>query len=612
MTMVKVTSVSSVLCGLSALSLLYLNGRGPATLLLQGAELFSVTSVVLGFTALLSGFWHIDRSRRELRRPAAILAILTTVVLMAHLYVINSPPTATGSSVSGVVGIPFGDTRILVSSQLSADILTVRLTNAGSNANNTLNAIGGVALYLGGVQLSSSDLRPDPSYQNPLQPLSASSLNFPSSASGIWRINSSSDQVLTVNYQYLTCYHVPTSSDPRGVFGCIMDETYYVPSALGLISGEQCAPYADNCNLEHPPLAKSMIAAGIAAFGLNDFGYRISEVILGTLTIPLIFVLVELLGGGRRLSYFATFVFAADPLFFVHSSAAIIDVPAIFFSILGFIFYLRRGRLWKINNYVASGVFFGLALLSKETSVFALLAVITFESLFGESGARASLRRIAQMALPAAILFAVALQAFDSVYASGALQWFYQQVQFMFTYGASLRGGGWCLFGSTCPNGPYIAPLNWLTFTPPIGYLVVSASSALGSYVAVGYYGVANPAIVWMVYLWLPVTLYPILKERRWRSALAGERRLGAFLVVWFIMSYVPYVALWVYGRVTYPFYVLPAVPALSIGAAWFITRGFFPRKMAVIYVMALFAIFFLFFPVKDFLPIPVRVLLGR
>jgi hypothetical protein len=126
----------------------------------------------------------------------------------------------------------------------------------------------------------------------------------------------------------------------------------------------------------------------------------------------------------------------------------------------------------------------------------------------------------------------------------------------------------------------------------------------------VGYYGVANPAIVWMVYLWLPVSLYPLLRERRWRSAVGSERRIGAFLVVWFLWSYVPYLLLWAYGRVTYPFYVLPAMPALAAGAAYFLTRPFFPWRMAIIYAIAVLGIFFLFFPVKDFLPVVVRVLL--
>jgi hypothetical protein len=214
--------------------------------------------------------------------------------------------------------------------------------------------------------------------------------------------------------------------------------------------------------------------------------------------------------------------------------------------------------------------------------------------------------------VPAGILFVGGLQLFDSLFTSSALPWFYQQIQFMFTYGAGLKGGGWCLGASTCPNGPYITPLNWLTFSPPVAYLVITAASAAGTYVAVGYYGVANPAIVWMVYLWLPVSLYPLLKEKRWRAALGGERRLSAFLVVWFLWSYVPYLLLWAYGRVTYPFYILPAMPALAAGAAYFLTRPWFPWKMAIIYAIAVFGIFFLFFPVKDFLPVGIRILLGH
>ena len=62
----------------------------------------------------------------------------------------------------------------------------------------------------------------------------------------------------------------------------------------------------------------------------------------------------------------------------------------------------------------------------------------------------------------------------------------------------------------------------------------------------------------------------------------------------------------------TYPFYILPALPALVGGSAYFLTRDWFPRRMAVVYVVAAFALFFLYFPVKDFLPDFVLVWLGR
>jgi hypothetical protein len=96
------------------------------------------------------------------------------------------------------------------------------------------------------------------------------------------------------------------------------------------------------------------------------------------------------------------------------------------------------------------------------------------------------------------------------------------------------------------------------------------------------------------------------------RVGLSADDRFGIIFAVWFLWSYVPYVALWLYGRVTYPFYILSALPAPAGGSAYFLTRDWFPSEMAVVYIIATFALFFLYFPVKDFLPDYVRVWLVR
>ena len=108
------------------------------------------------------------------------------------------------------------------------------------------------------------------------------------------------------------------------------------------------------------------------------------------------------------------------------------------------------------------------------------------------------------------------------------------------------------------------------------------------------------------------MVVYGIIRSGRGWLAIDGDNRFGALLVVWFLWSYVPYLALWLYGRVTYPFYLLPAIPALAGGAAYFVTRSWFPRRMAWVYLAAALALFFLYFPVKDFLPEFVRAWLGR
>ena len=164
-----------------------------------------------------------------------------------------------------------------------------------------------------------------------------------------------------------------------------------------------------------------------------------------------------------------------------------------------------------------------------------------------------------------------------------------------------------------------ITPLDWLLVYAPVPYLVTNATAAATgaaasslTFVKAGYYGITNQIVVWMVFAWLPLAAYRFAKTRLSGAELSADDRFGIILLVWFLWSYIPYVALWLYGRVTYPFYILPALPALAGGSAYFLTRDWFPSRMALVCVVAAFALFFLYFPVKDFLPDIIRVWLGR
>ena len=76
--------------------------------------------------------------------------------------------------------------------------------------------------------------------------------------------------------------------------------------------------------------------------------------------------------------------------------------------------------------------------------------------------------------------------------------------------------------------------------------------------------------------------------------------------------TFLPYVALFLYGRVTYPYYVLSADPALAIGMAWVMTRKWFPKDVAYILLAGVLGWFIVFYPDKSFLPVWLRVLLGH
>ena len=61
--------------------------------------------------------------------------------------------------------------------------------------------------------------------------------------------------------------------------GPYFDEIHYLPAARELLTG------FDYRNPEHPPLGKEIIAAGIALFGDNAWGWRIFSALAGALAL---------------------------------------------------------------------------------------------------------------------------------------------------------------------------------------------------------------------------------------------------------------------------------------------------------------------------------------
>ncbi|MDA4123550.1 MAG: glycosyltransferase family 39 protein [Thaumarchaeota archaeon] len=448
-----------------------------------------------------------------------------------------------------------------------------------------------------------------------------------------------------------------------GVQGCVFDEIRYIPAAQALLSGEKCGPYLDNCNLEHPFLAKAFIAAGIALFGDNDFGWRFFEALLGTLCIPLVFGICVKFTRDNRLALFAAFLIAFETLFFVQSSIAVIDIYMIFFGLLAFLVYVADVHFWKFDRYVISGMLLGLSALSKELGVFMLAFLVFYILVFGAGGRRVRTISSVKMLAVAVALFCVGLQLYDSLFGNSVTTTFVADIQYILSYSASLKVNGFSIFANGQP--PYITPFEWFLYYFPVNYDVIHATATTGlrsiSYVSVGYFGVPNFIETWFVYIWVPYVVY--LGYKRWKgrrdaahgspshklpgtlwspgsfayssagststtsstgptkpmtygyqSVQGGEApayELARFAALWFAFTFVPYVLIFLYGRVTYPYYILAADPALAIGMAYVMTRRWFPRGIAYILLAAVFGWFFLFYPDKSFLPIWIRALLG-
>ena len=450
----------------------------------------------------------------------------------------------------------------------------------------------------------------------------------------------------------------PTDLCQTYVHGCILDEgAYYVPAAQLMLNGTRCGLQTSDgvpsqvprCNLEHPFLGRAFIAAGIAIFGETDVGYRIFQVILGTLSIPLLFLLALKVSGNRRLSYFATLLFSFDVMFFTHSSAGLIDVHQVFFVLLAFVSYSYGIKLWKLDKYVVSGVFLGLAGLSKETAIFGALAFVSYIILFEKKSHRHRILSTVKVGVTVIAVFLLGLQLYDSLSTNITS---IQNVQYILYYGSSLSGpllcypsdpvggiavgGYFCKFPDISTSAEPILPPDWLTYYVPVRYFVSAVcegainvvGTCLGTfYVSVGYYGITNLLVTWLVFIWVPLAALTLYRSARARRAeiggngkgfattgrFSGDTRLAGLALLMFLWNYIPY--FWIqYGlqRVTYPFYIIPAIPSLALGAGYLVTRPWFPRKLALVYLVAAFALFFIFFPDKSFLPTFLRALIDR
>lgn len=572
----------------------------PMTYVLAGTALAGV------LTALLYSLLRYPAHRRTV----ILLSIIVLGLFTAHMYTINTPQLATGSSLSGALGTTTSDNQLTMTSSLHGLQLDVAVADTGGSA------IGSLSLSLGGVALPQSGFSFQPNATNPIQPGSQDS--------GSWTLAPGHSGTLTLDYHYLTCY-----ATDKKVDGCVMDEVYYVPAAQTLLSGEKCAPYADNCNLEHPFLSKAFIAAGIAIFGNDVFGWRFFNVVLGTFSIPLLFGLCWVVSKNERLALYAAFLLAFETLFFVHSAIGVIDVGSVFFSLLGFLFYFSGFRWWKLDSMMLTGVSFAVAALSKETTIFIFIVLVLYHLFFAPGTRREIAVSTSELLLATFLVFAAGLQLYDGAFGAGTATTFIGQVDFILRYGSSLvmTPKGCPLFVACDPstmgwidstfNTP-ITPLNWITYYSPIGYLVTRVTVTSGAssldYISVGYYGVTNQFEVWLVYLWGGYVVYQLYKNRGRFASLSDARefRLAGLAFLWFMVIFLGYCGLFLYGRVTYPYYLVSAVPALAMGSAYLFTRAWLPRSIAYILLAGVFLWFFIFYPDKSFLPIQFRAWLGH
>ncbi|MBT1072178.1 phospholipid carrier-dependent glycosyltransferase [Pelotalea chapellei] len=129
----------------------------------------------------------------------------------------------------------------------------------------------------------------------------------------------------------------------------------------------------------HPPLGKLFIAAGIALFGMNSFGWRIAGTLFGAAMVPAMYLFGKKLFGSRFFAFCAAFLMMVDFMHFTQTRIAVIDVYGTFFIILMFYFmhdfYNGDSDLLdpvrSLRPLFLSGLCFGLGAACKWISLYA-------------------------------------------------------------------------------------------------------------------------------------------------------------------------------------------------------------------------------------------------
>jgi dolichyl-phosphate-mannose--protein O-mannosyl transferase len=118
----------------------------------------------------------------------------------------------------------------------------------------------------------------------------------------------------------------------------IFDELYYADEANDLLHhGVEWLPDENAPQyVVHPPLGKWLIALGEWGFGYNSFGWRISAMVVGTLSILLVIVVAQRLFRSTVLACAAGLLMTLDGMHFVLSRTALLDIFLMFFIFAAF------------------------------------------------------------------------------------------------------------------------------------------------------------------------------------------------------------------------------------------------------------------------------------
>jgi len=303
------------------------------------------------------------------------------------------------------------------------------------------------------------------------------------------------------------------------------DEVFYVTAAETILNHTSCGPLSElaslqPCNLEHPPLAKLLMAASVHAFGKGNLGARLPSIVSGVLSIPAISWLTwSLTRRDAKATVAAAALLSTSPVLFWLSSVGMLDSIELLFGLLGLAVYFSEVTPRR-TRWALAGVLMGLSMLSKEVAVLMLAGFLAYLLYLGKGKDAVWI-----LAASSATAF-VGLWTYDYLYAPFANP--VQHIEFILETGLRL----------TSQAGFAVSPVGW-------------------------FFQEQELLLGLLALVWVPLALSQVVRKR---NIAGGILPFGLFLMVFTLTSQVAlYYAL---HRQEYLFYDLQVLPSLVLGAS--------------------------------------------
>ncbi len=424
--------------------------------------------------------------------------------------------------------------------------------------------------------------------------------------------------------------------------GRIFDERYYAKDAClyAEVPASLCGS-ATEITTVHPPLGKWLLAGGIRVFGYNALGWRMAAVVAGVATIALLYLLARELLGSTIGATFAAGLLAIDPLHFVQSRVAMLDIFVSLFGVAAFYcLLLDRRRLlrpqpdagpplfdrpWRMVAgaaadarlsllrrpwRAAAGVAAGAATASKWSGALIAVALIGLTLVWevaarpadrkpgparralAEEGASMSVWLIATPIVVYALAYAGVLDGSWRVAPWSEGSWIRAFVERQ-VYMADFHTGLDKMHSYGSPAW------SWVLIRRPVSYFFTHAAN--GDYreiIAIG-----NPVVWWSS---LMALLYTGVRWIRHRAL--GEPE--GLILAGFLVTYGPWLVIASGRSAVFLFYLLPTVPFMCLGLAYVVTRltrSVMGRTAIIVFGTASILTFAFYYPLLAAKPLPFK-----